>query len=63
MTVDAFRPDDFITRGEAAKFVTRYGTLLGIQKTYTQCEFSDLDGYDESLIPFIYEACSYGLLK
>ena len=58
-----FRPNDKITRGEAAKFVAQYGALKGLEKTYTECGFSDLAGYDATLLPFIQEACAYGLMK
>lgn len=41
-TVVDFRKDDFITRGESAKFYTQFGVLFGLDKTYTACDFSDL---------------------
>lgn len=58
-----FRPSDSITRGEAAKFVNQYAQLEGLTKSYTQCNFSDIAGYDYTLVPHIAEACAYGLLK
>jgi len=61
--VSDFRPNDSITRGEAAKFVNQYAQIEGLQKTYTQCQFSDIEGYDYTLVPHIAEACAYGLLK
>lgn len=61
--VDDFRGDDFITRWEAAKFVTQYAQAIQLEKTYYACEFTDLAWYDATLIPFIQQACTYGLLK
>ncbi len=58
-----FRPNDAITRWEAAKFVNQYAQLEGLVKNYTQCQFSDIEGYDYTLVPHIAEACAYGLLK
>lgn len=58
-----FRGEDSITRGEAAKFVNQYAELLGLTQYYSPCEFSDIVGYDNTLVPHIYEACGYGLLK
>lgn len=58
-----FRENDQITRGEAAKFISEYAQLKGLPKTYTDCTFSDLEGYDATLIPHIQEACAYGILK
>ena len=62
-TVDTFRPDDAITRGEAAKFVNQYGQFMKLDKTYTACDFADIAWYDYTLIPHIGQACAYGLLK
>ncbi|MDP2670153.1 MAG: thioredoxin family protein [bacterium] len=58
-----FRGQDAITRGEASKFVVQYAMTAGLEKNYTQCDFTDLEGYDETLVPFIMDACAYGLLK
>ena len=58
-----FRGDDNITRGEASKFVNEYAMLLWLEKNYDQCEFSDIAGYDSTLLPHIAEACAFGLLK
>lgn len=54
-----FRGNDAITRGEAAKFIAQYAKEIGLEKTYTACEFTDLEGYDATLLPFIEEACAY----
>lgn len=61
--VSDFRPNDFITRGEASKFVTKYAEVEWLIKNYNQCAFSDIDGYDYTLVPTIKEACEYGLMK
>lgn len=61
--VNDFRPNDLITRGEASKFVTNYAQFKGLSKNYNQCTFSDIEGYDYTLIPTIKEACEYGLMK
>lgn len=61
--LEDFRPDDFVTRWEASKFTTKLAELLWLEKTYTSCDFSDIDNYDSTLIPFIQSACAYGLLK
>lgn len=58
-----FRPADYITRWEAAKFVDSYAKVEGLTKNYNQCAFSDIEGYDYTLIPHIKEACEYWLLK
>lgn len=62
-TVVDFRKDDSITRGEAAKFYSQFGVLFAVEKDYDQCNFSDLTGYDYTLVPFIDEVCSMGLIK
>lgn len=62
-TVEDFRKDDLITRGESAKFYTQFGKLFKLEKTYTQCSFNDIAQYDTTLTPFIAEACGYGLIK
>lgn len=61
--VDQFRPFDSITRWEAAKFVAEYAELQSLPKNYTQCDFSDIAGYDSTLTPHIKQACFYGLMK
>lgn len=58
-----FRPNDEITRGEAAKFVAQYAQFQWLEKTHTECSFSDIGGYDSTLTPHIQQACFYGLLK
>ncbi len=58
-----FRPNDLITRGEISKFITQYAKLMWFEKNYTQCDFTDISNYDYTLVPFIKEACSFGLIK
>ncbi len=62
-TSSQFRPNDSITRGEAAKFVAQYAKIRWLEKTNSWCTFSDLDGYDSTLTPHIKQSCFYGLLK
>lgn len=61
--VSDFRPRDTITRGEAAKFVTEYAWVIGIEKVGGSCEFSDTQSYDPSLTPYTIESCEYGLFR
>jgi len=65
MTQENFRPDDFITRGEAAKFYVWFAEVQWLEKTKTEaeCQFNDLEGYDYTLVPKIVEVCEYGLFK
>ncbi len=58
-----FMPDDYLQRGQAAKFIATYGEMIGLEETNTNCDFSDIAGYDETLIPYIQKACALGLLK
>ena len=59
-----FRPDDFITRWEAAKFVTQYADAAWIEKQlWANCTFTDINNYDSSLRPFISQACQFELLR
>lgn len=60
---EAFRPDDSITRWEAAKFVAQYAKIRSLEKKNTSCTFTDLDWYDSTLTPHIKQACFFGLLK
>lgn len=58
-----FRGDELITRGEATRFISTYAQLVWLSKTNNPCGFSDLTTYDTTLLPFITETCSYGLMK
>ena len=63
-TVDEYRPDDLITRSEASKMMTQFAQSLELQQNYSgSCDFEDVIGYDETLVPFIILSCEYGLLK
>ena len=62
-TSNEFRPNDLITRWEASKFVAQAARVMWLTPNYNQCSFSDIAGYDITLIPHIWDACSYGLLK
>ncbi len=61
--IEDFRPFDNITRWEAAKFVDKFAEIQILDKTYTECDFSDTSWYDSTLIPHIKQACFYGLMK
>lgn len=65
-TIEDYRAFDGITRQEAAKIFTLFrGTLMdGTPDTSnTQCIFTDLDTADQTLIPYITQACQLGILK
>jgi hypothetical protein len=61
--VENFRPQDSITRAEASKFIAKYATIAGLEKQNTTCSFRDTIGFDSSLVPYITEACEYGLFR
>jgi hypothetical protein len=58
-----FRPNDPISRGEAAKFLTQYGRLIELQEVDKSCEFSDIRDYDSSLTSFIIQSCQLELFQ
>lgn len=60
-----FRSYDSITRGEAAKFMVKYAETLKKTKVKksSECEFSDIKNYDNSLVSYIIESCEYGIFK
>lgn len=62
-TEAGFMPDDYLQRGQAAKFIATYGAMISLPQTYSNCAFNDVAGYDDTLTPFIQEACALGLLK
>jgi len=67
-SVDAYRPNDSLTRQEAAKFFVEFakkvlGKSSNVALVATNCEFTDLAKVDVSLKPYITEACKLGLLK
>jgi hypothetical protein len=62
-TEASYRPNDYVTRGEIAKFFVQYAKFKNLTKSSNNCAFNDIDGYDSTLVPFITEACEYGLMK
>lgn len=60
-----FRPSDNITRGEVSKNFNKMAQVLGLEKVKTsaECQFNDIEWYDNTLVPNIIEACEYGLVK
>jgi S-layer homology domain len=62
-TESSYRPNDQVTRGEIAKFFVQYAKYKNLVKGTNACTFNDIAGYDETLTPFILEACAYGLMK
>jgi len=60
---EEFRGNDEVTRGEAARFVTEYARMLELDDDYLFCNFTDIQGFDSMLQPYILQACAYGLLK
>lgn len=64
-TPEEFKLNQYVTRGEVAKFLNQYATTLELEKTVplSQCQFSDIETYDITLIPHIIQACEYGLIK
>lgn len=53
-----FMPDDYLQRGQAAKFIATYGEMISLPETNSGCVFSDVEGYDDTLMPFITKACT-----
>lgn len=60
-----FRPNDLIQRGEVAKNLTQFAKLMNLEKSKpaSECQFNDIENYDDTLEPHIIEACEYGLVK
>ncbi len=65
MAEENFRPNDYITRGEVAKNFSQLAVLLDLEviKSVSECEFNDIDGYDNTLVSHIVKACQYGVVK
>lgn len=64
-TVDEFRPDDFLTRQEAAKFFSEFSVNV-LYKVIDQnkfCGFDDLEGADPSLVNHILNSCLLGIFQ
>ncbi len=64
-TRESFGRDRPVTRWEIAKFFTEFAILYGKQKvrSASECQFNDIDGYDYTLVPYILQACEYGLMR
>jgi len=62
-TLEDFRGGDTITRGEAAKFFAQFARLQILDRTFTECDFTDIEWYDSTLTPHIKQACLFGLMK
>lgn len=66
--INDFRPFDSIQRQEAAKMFLTFRYAIGSQisspLTITgECQFVDLVNADQTLVPYIHQACSVGILK
>jgi hypothetical protein len=61
----AFRPTSHIARGEAAKFMVAFATLMDKPKikSPSECQFSDISDYDPTLTEYIIASCEYGIFK
>lgn len=63
-SIDEYRPEDLLTRGEAAKMITKFAQSLSLTQDYPwTCEFDDITEYDSTLVPYITTSCSFGLIK
>ena len=62
-TIDSYRAQSYVTRGEASKMIVAYLNTLGFQSDYTwACRFNDIDTYDSTLRPYIIQACERWVL-
>lgn len=66
--INDFRPFDSIQRQEAAKMFLTFRYAIGSQiispnATTGGCEFGDLESSDQTLVPYINQACTIGILK
>ena len=64
-SAEEFRSEEYVTRGEIAKFFSSYAVQLELPYVHTieSCQFNDIDTYDWTLTPYITESCRYGLMK
>lgn len=63
-SIDEFGYDRPVTRGEITKFFVQYAQLLNLERNETKaCAFTDIADYDQTLTPFIIQACQYSLMK
>lgn len=57
-SLNDFRPNDYITRWEASKFILAFSELWYKYKTRrSDCSFNDIEFYDDTLVPSIIESC------
>lgn|GEM_PF-1574802 len=61
----SFRPNDTITREQAAKFGSQFvENVRGIQpEMNTLCTFSDADQITSTLIPYVRKLCWHGIIS
>lgn len=61
----AFRPDDLLTRQEAAKFFVGYATKIALKTIDTSryCSFDDLEQTDPTLKNDVLQACLLRIFK
>lgn len=63
-TLSAFNPNGLITRAQIAKFMVAGADALGLSMDSDQeCNFTDLNSADQSLVSYIEDACAMGLVK
>lgn len=62
-TVEAFRPYDFLSRQEGAKFFSQFAkeVLYKVVDPKRSCAFTDLQKVDPSLKSYIIESCLLGM--
>ena len=62
--VEKFRPNDNIIRAEVVKFFVNFAKAKGfVTSSNNNCNFTDLNGVDSTLTPYIKEACQMGLFN
>ena len=61
----AFRPDDLVTRQEAAKFFVGYATKVALKTIDTSryCSFDDLETTDPTLRNDVLQSCLLRIFK
>jgi len=61
----SFRPNDTITREQAAKFGAQFmENVRGIQpKMDPLCSFSDVDQVTSTLLPYVRQLCWHGIIS
>lgn len=63
-SVEDFRPQDPIVRGEAAKFYVQYAQQVDLESwETTSCSFDDIAAYDTTLTADIMASCKLWLFK